>query len=107
MDLGLAGKVALVGASSKGLGKASALALAREGARVTICARTQEDLRMTAEAIQRAPADDPPVTTVDLLSDPARRSPIRPPRRSAAGGSASDAEEGAPEAFQSEPEYHM
>jgi len=53
VDLGLAGKVALVGASSKGLGKASALALAREGARVTICARTQEDLRVTAEAIQR------------------------------------------------------
>lgn len=37
MDLGLAGKTALVAASSKGLGKASALALAREGARVTIC----------------------------------------------------------------------
>ena len=45
MDLGLNGKVALVAASSKGLGKASALALAREGARVTICARTQADLR--------------------------------------------------------------
>ena len=45
MDLGLNGKVALVAASSKGLGKASALALAREGARVTICARTEADLR--------------------------------------------------------------
>ena len=44
MDLGLKGKVALVAASSKGLGKASALALAREGARVTICARTEADL---------------------------------------------------------------
>jgi 3-oxoacyl-[acyl-carrier protein] reductase len=53
MDLGLDGKVALVGASSKGLGKASALALAREGALVAICARTESDLKATAEAIRR------------------------------------------------------
>ncbi len=52
MDLGLAGKVALVGASSKGLGKACALALAREGARVTICARTQADLDAAAGQIR-------------------------------------------------------
>ena len=39
MDLGLKDKVALVGASSKGLGKAIALGLAEEGAKVTICAR--------------------------------------------------------------------
>jgi 3-oxoacyl-[acyl-carrier protein] reductase len=41
-----------VTASSKGLGKASALALAREGARVTICARTEADLEAAAEEIQ-------------------------------------------------------
>jgi 3-oxoacyl-[acyl-carrier protein] reductase len=52
VDLGLSGKVALVTASSKGLGKASALALAREGARVTICARTEADLEAAAEEIQ-------------------------------------------------------
>jgi 3-oxoacyl-[acyl-carrier protein] reductase len=52
MDLGLAGKVALVGGSSKGLGKACALALAREGARVTICARSEGALKATAEAIR-------------------------------------------------------
>lgn len=45
MDLGLSGKVALVTAASKGLGRASALALAREGARVAICARGEEALR--------------------------------------------------------------
>lgn len=47
MDLGLAGSVALI-ASSRGLGKASALLLAREGARVTICARPAADLEATA-----------------------------------------------------------
>jgi 3-oxoacyl-[acyl-carrier protein] reductase len=53
MDLGLDGKVALVAASSKGLGRACALALAREGARVTICARTGASLRDAAGLIQR------------------------------------------------------
>ena len=45
MDLGLAGKVALVTAASKGLGFASAKALAEEGAKVAICARGAEGLR--------------------------------------------------------------
>ena len=40
MDLGLRGKVALVTAASKGLGKATALQFAREGANVAICARS-------------------------------------------------------------------
>jgi 3-oxoacyl-[acyl-carrier protein] reductase len=51
MDLGIAGKVALVTASSKGLGRASAEALAAEGARVVICARGEEELRRTEAAI--------------------------------------------------------
>ncbi len=51
MDLGLNDKVALIAASSKGLGKASALALAREGARVAICARDGEQLEATAQEI--------------------------------------------------------
>lgn len=48
MDLGLKGKVALVAASSRGLGKAVAWEFAREGARVAICARGEEVLRATA-----------------------------------------------------------
>lgn len=45
MDLGLAGKVALVTASSRGLGRASAAALLGEGARATICGRDESSLR--------------------------------------------------------------
>jgi 3-oxoacyl-[acyl-carrier protein] reductase len=51
MDLQLKEKVALVAAASKGLGKAAALALAREGARLAICARS-EALDQTAQHIR-------------------------------------------------------
>lgn len=51
MDLGIAGKVAIVCASSKGLGRAAAAALAAEGARVALCARGEEALRATAESL--------------------------------------------------------
>jgi 3-oxoacyl-[acyl-carrier protein] reductase len=44
MDLGLAGRVALVTAASKGLGRATAVALASEGAKVVICARGADAL---------------------------------------------------------------
>ena len=68
MDLGLNGKVALVAASSKGLGKASALALAREGARVTICARTEADLRAAAEEIERETGAEVLAVPADLTT---------------------------------------
>ena len=48
MDLGLKDRVALVAASSTGLGKAAALGLAREGAKLALCARTQSTLDSTA-----------------------------------------------------------
>ena len=51
MDLGLDGLVALVAASSKGLGRATALQLAREGARVVICARGGDALYATRDEI--------------------------------------------------------
>lgn len=60
MDLGLRGKVALVSAASKGLGKAAALGLAREGASVAICARNEGPLSATAKEIRAA-------TGVDVL----------------------------------------
>jgi 3-oxoacyl-[acyl-carrier protein] reductase len=47
MDLGIGGRVAIIGASSRGLGRASALALAAEGVRVTICGRDGDSLAAT------------------------------------------------------------
>ena len=47
MDLGLKDRVAIVGGSSRGMGRAIALAFASEGASVTICGRTESDLRRT------------------------------------------------------------
>jgi 3-oxoacyl-[acyl-carrier protein] reductase len=49
VDLGLDGRVALITAASRGLGRASAFALAENGAKVVICARSEGSLR-TAEA---------------------------------------------------------
>jgi 3-oxoacyl-[acyl-carrier protein] reductase len=51
MELGLSGKVALVTAASKGLGRGVALALSGEGASVVICARGEERLRATADEL--------------------------------------------------------
>jgi 3-oxoacyl-[acyl-carrier protein] reductase len=53
MDLGLNGKVALVGGSSKGIGRAVAMGLAREGCNVSICARDNTALAETAQTIRR------------------------------------------------------
>ncbi len=54
MDLGLNGRVAIVAAASKGLGRAVAEELSREGAEVAICARTAGDLEAAAQSIQKA-----------------------------------------------------
>jgi 3-oxoacyl-[acyl-carrier protein] reductase len=52
MDLHVDGKVALVTGASRGLGRATALALAREGADVVISARNQQPLDQVADAIR-------------------------------------------------------
>ncbi|MFT4560506.1 MAG: 3-oxoacyl-[acyl-carrier protein] reductase [Gammaproteobacteria bacterium] len=52
MDLGLVGKNAIITGSSRGIGRATALEFAAEGANVAICARGQEALDSTAAELQ-------------------------------------------------------
>lgn len=54
MDLGLSGKAAIVGGASRGIGKAVALGLAREGCRVAICARRPDALEASAAEIRES-----------------------------------------------------
>lgn len=54
MDLGIAGKVALVSGGSKGMGRATAEELGREGCRVVVTARGREAIDETVEAIRAA-----------------------------------------------------
>lgn len=72
MDLGLRGKVALVSASSKGLGRAIAEELAAEGADLVVCARGEDALRETAESIRKTSG----VTVVDVTADVSKQSGI-------------------------------
>ena len=65
MDLGLRGKIALVSASSKGLGRAIAEELAAEGANLVMCARGEDSLRQTAESIRKSSG----VTVVEVPAD--------------------------------------
>jgi 3-oxoacyl-[acyl-carrier protein] reductase len=58
MDLGLKGKVAIVGGASKGLGRACAEVLAEEGVRVAVCSRTQAELERTAKEIRDGTGTD-------------------------------------------------
>jgi len=53
VDLGIRGKVALVAAASQGMGRATALALAREGCKVAMCARTEGPLTAAADAVRK------------------------------------------------------
>lgn len=65
MDLGLQGRPAIVAAASKGLGRACAMALAREGAPVAICARDEGELKATRDEI----AEGTGATVVAITAD--------------------------------------
>lgn len=52
MDYKISGKVAIVGGSSKGLGKACAVALAKEGVNIVLCARNSDELNKTKKEIE-------------------------------------------------------
>jgi len=53
MELGLKGRVAIVAASSQGIGRATAEAFAAEGCRVAMCARNERTLALAAEGIRK------------------------------------------------------
>ena len=69
MDLQLTGKTALVTGGSEGIGKGIALALAREGVDVAICARRREPLEATAQEIAQATGRRAVAITADLTRD--------------------------------------
>src|SRR5437763_15925838 len=66
VDLGIKGRRAIVCASSKGLGRACAMALANEGVQVTLPARGAEALKNTADEIRKA---NPSVNVTDIVAD--------------------------------------
>jgi 3-oxoacyl-[acyl-carrier protein] reductase len=76
MDLGITGKKALVCAASKGLGKACALSLAREGAMVTILARGHEALEAAREEIRAATGATVTAIACDITTDEGRRTAL-------------------------------
>lgn len=81
MDTGLNGKAAIVGGASRGIGRAIALALAREGCRVALCARREEPLRAAAAAIHAETG----VQTLPVVCDMARYDDIKAAVDQAAG----------------------
>jgi 3-oxoacyl-[acyl-carrier protein] reductase len=68
MDLGLDGHGALVGGASKGIGKAIAEALLREGCRVMICSRSAENLEAAAADLREATGKDVEWSVCDMSS---------------------------------------
>lgn len=72
MDFGIQDRNAIVCASSKGLGKACALALAREGVNVWICARSAEALEAAAAEINAAGGGEAQPVVADVTTDEGR-----------------------------------
>jgi len=69
MDLKLTGKTALVTGGSEGIGKGIALALAKEGVDIAICARRKEPLEASAAEIAKATGRKIHAFTADLTKD--------------------------------------
>ena len=73
MDLGINGRTAIVCAASKGLGKACAMQLAKEGVNVVITARTKADLEATADEIRRAANVKVTIVACDVTTEDGRK----------------------------------
>ena len=76
MDLGLQGRTALVCASSKGLGRACAMSLAREGVDLVITARGADALERTAEEIRAATGVRVLTVAGDITTDEGRQAAL-------------------------------
>src|SRR5438874_323448 len=72
LDLGIAGRKAIVCAASKGLGRACAMALSRAGVEVTITARTKETLEQTAAEIRTATGAKVTAVAGDITTEAGR-----------------------------------
>jgi 3-oxoacyl-[acyl-carrier protein] reductase len=72
MDLGLKGKKAIVCASSKGLGKGCAMALAQEGVDLVINSRSADVLEATAEEIRKATGATVTAVACDVTTEEGR-----------------------------------
>ena len=77
MDLGIAGRKALVCAASKGLGRACAYSLAREGVEVTILARTRETLDATAADIRAKTGAKVTAIAADITTEAGRAAALK------------------------------
>ena len=77
MDLGIAGKRALVCASSKGLGRGCAMSLAREGVDVVIVARTPGPLEQTAKEIRQASGVTVTPVAADITTEEGRAAALQ------------------------------
>jgi 3-oxoacyl-[acyl-carrier protein] reductase len=76
MDLGIAGRRALVCSVSRGLGFACALALAREGVLVTLISRNQSSLDGASAKIGQETALSPETVQADITTGPGRNSAL-------------------------------
>ena len=72
MDTGLGNKTAIVCASSQGLGKGCAFALAREGVHLVLNARTASTLETTADEIRRATGVNVTAVACDITTPEGR-----------------------------------
>jgi 3-oxoacyl-[acyl-carrier protein] reductase len=73
MDLGIAGRKAIVCAASKGLGRATAMQLAKEGVDVVITARTKADLEKTADDIRKVANVKVEIVACDVTTEEGRK----------------------------------
>jgi 3-oxoacyl-[acyl-carrier protein] reductase len=76
MDLGIRGRKALLCGASRGLGKACALAVAREGVDVTIMARTRDVLERTASEIRDATGVRATAVVGDITTEAGRKAAL-------------------------------